>query len=103
MEYTPNESPVVATLYRVLLDEKRCLQTEKPYAKSSTLRHPLLPEPLERVVERHRFSAHQPFELFGSKTAVKRARRLLFQTLGWHWNNKVGRAAIEPHERPGKF
>jgi len=60
-------------------------------------------EPLERVIERHRFSAQQPFELFGSKTAVKRTRRLLFQTLGRHWNDKVGRSAIELHERPGKF
>lgn len=44
-------------------------------------------EPLERVIERYRFSAQQPFELCGSKTAVKRAQRLLFQTLGRYGND----------------
>src|SRR3989304_7705300 len=60
-------------------------------------------EPLERFIERHRFSAHQPFELFGSKTAVKRARRLLFQTRGRYRNDQIRRAFIELHKRSGKI
>lgn len=64
---------------------------------------PLAFEPLERFIERHRFSAHQPFELFGSKTAVKRARRLLFQTRGRYRNDQIRRAFIELHKRSGKI